>query len=142
MKEKRTIGRRERVCFPHWESPGMEAKVDTGAYTSSLHCKQMKLDRDAMRVRFVIPDPKTGRVRDGVRVETAVRDVRSVRSSNGLTEERVVVKTEIELGNRMYPIELTLTDRSAMRYPVLLGRTFLSGRFLVDVSKRDILDHF
>ncbi|MGM0506553.1 MAG: ATP-dependent zinc protease [Bacteroidota bacterium] len=140
MKELRTIGRREWVRFPSWESTRMEAKIDTGAYTSSLHCKKMKLDREAMRVRFVIPDPKTGTIRDGVRVETAVRDVRFVRSSNGLTEERVVVKTKIEVGDRLYPIELTLTDRSAMRYPILLGRTFLSGRFLVDVSKSDILD--
>ncbi|MEX0593281.1 MAG: RimK/LysX family protein [Balneolaceae bacterium] len=140
MKELRKIGRKERVRFPHWETSGMEAKIDTGAYTSSLHCKQMKLNREAMRVQFVIPDPITGRIRDGVHVDTVIRDIRSVRSSNGLTEERVVVKTDIELGDRVYPIELTLTDRSAMRYPILLGRTFLTGRFLVDVSKRDILN--
>lgn len=140
MTKLRTIGRREWIRFPSWDSTRMEAKIDTGAYTSSLHCKQMKLDRESMRVRFVIPDPKTGRIRDGVRVETDVRDVRIVRSSNGLTEERVVVKTQIEVGERLYPIELTLTDRSAMRFPILLGRTFLSGRFLVDVSKKGILD--
>lgn len=140
MKERRTIGRMEKVCFPLWDSFVMEAKIDTGAYTSSLHCKQLTLDREAMSVRFVIPEPKTGRIRDGVHVVTDVRDLRSVRSSNGLTEERVVVKTEIKLGGRSYPIELTLTDRSAMRFPVLLGRTFLSGRFLVDVSKRDLLN--
>jgi len=64
--------------------------------------------------------------------------LKKVRSSNGLMEERFSVETTIRLFNRMFPIELTLTERGNMRFPVLLGRKFLSRRFVVDPCRKNM----
>ncbi len=63
-----------------------------------------------------------------------VHKIKKVKSSNGKTEERIFVKTIIELFGRRYKAELSLTDRKDMKFPMLIGRKYLQGRFLVDVS--------
>ncbi len=63
-----------------------------------------------------------------------VHKIKKVKSSNGKTEERIFVKTVIELAGKQYKAELSLTDRKDMKYPMLIGRKYLQGRFLVDVS--------
>jgi hypothetical protein len=63
-----------------------------------------------------------------------VHEVRHVKSSNGSTEERIFIKTVIELAGRRYKAELSLTDRASMKFPMLIGRKFLEKRFLVDVA--------
>jgi hypothetical protein len=67
--------------------------------------------------------------------ELPISDVREVKSSNGLTESRYFVRAKIQLNDRIIDTELSLTDRSEMKFPVLLGRKFLMNRFLVDVAK-------
>ena len=67
--------------------------------------------------------------------ELPISDVREVKSSNGLTESRYFVRARIQLNHRIIDTELSLTDRSEMKFPVLLGRKFLMNRFLVDVAK-------
>jgi hypothetical protein len=64
--------------------------------------------------------------------------MRSIKSSNGSVEERVSIKTEITIFQKKYPIELTLTERIEMRHPVLLGRKFISKRFLIDTSRKNL----
>lgn len=64
--------------------------------------------------------------------------LRNVKSSNGITEERFSITTEITIFEQVYPIELTLTEREEMKHPVLLGRKFLSKKFLVDTSKKNL----
>jgi hypothetical protein len=66
--------------------------------------------------------------------------LKRVRSSNGLLEERYSVETTIRLFEKIIPLELTLTERRNMRFPVLLGRRFLSGRFVVDSSRKNLSD--
>lgn len=63
-----------------------------------------------------------------------VHKMRHVKSSNGSIEERIFIKTVIELAGRAFEAELSLTDRTNMKYPMLIGRKFLEGRFLVDVA--------
>ena len=63
-----------------------------------------------------------------------VSQIKKVKSSNGKTEERIFVKTAIELAGKQYQAELSLTDRKDMKYPMLIGRKYLQGRFIVDVS--------
>ena len=60
------------------------------------------------------------------------------KSSNGQTELRVFVKTKIIFFNKEHEIELSLTNRSEMKYPILVGRKFLKNKFLVDVSKKHL----
>ena len=63
-----------------------------------------------------------------------VYKIKKVKSSNGTSQERIFVKTIIELSGKQYEAELSLTDRKDMTYPMLIGRKYLEGRFLVDVS--------
>lgn len=61
-----------------------------------------------------------------------------IKSSNGIIEERFLIKTKIIIFKKIYTIELSLTERGSMRYPVLLGRKFLTRKFLVDTSRKNL----
>jgi len=134
-QEKRLIGRIEKVIFPTWDIPPMDGKVDTGAFTSSLHCTDIRHDPFGKLVTFSIPLSDGSQMRE---IQARVYDLRNIKSSNGIVEERVVIITSIEIGGEEYKIEISLTDRSDMKYPVLLGRKFLRNKFIVDVSKTNI----
>lgn len=135
-KELRLIGRVERVDFPEWELYDLAAKVDTGAYTSSLHCHHIEAAGRGQkrRVRFNLLDPSHDAYNEKL-FDLPIFDTRDVRSSNGQVQRRFIVQANIRMFNELMPIELSLTDRSEMRYPILLGRKFLQHRFVVDVAK-------
>lgn len=135
MAEKKLIGRLEKIDFPDWGISGIDAKIDTGAYTASLHCHDIKVNNNKGTVLFYVLDP-THPEFENQRFTCRVHDRRSIKSSNGTVEDRIIVKTEIRIHNTTYPVELSLSDRSEMRYPVLLGRKFIKNRFIVDVSKK------
>jgi hypothetical protein len=138
-KRKKIIGRREVVDFPELEIMGIEAKIDTGAYTSSIHCKDVKcFERDGKElVSFLLLDPSHPQYENEPYVWT-VYERKQVKNSFGQTEERCVILTTIVIYNQSYEIELALADRSQMEYPVLLGRKAIRRRFLVDVSKTNL----
>lgn len=127
------LGWLEWVALPGLGIPILQAKVDTGARTSSLHAENLEIVTQAGRhvAKFLV---RTGK---GVYCcECPVKDERHVKSSSGHQELRVVVETPCVLQGRRWLIELTLTDRTAMRFPMLLGRRALAGRFVVDPSRR------
>ena len=130
------IGWREWLALPTLEIPRIKCKVDTGARTSALHAEQTeRFDRDGKPwVRyFVYPlqRQRTGRVV----CESEVIGERVVADSGGHRELRLVVTTEVCLGDQRFPIELTLTDRESLRFRMLLGRTALVGRYIVDPKR-------
>jgi hypothetical protein len=84
-------------------------------------------------VRFKLLDPSHNDY-NGKTLELPIYQTKSVKSSNGITEERIIVIAKIVLSCKSIRIHLALTDRSEMRYPLLIGRRTLKGRFLVDVS--------
>ncbi len=136
--KKVVIGRNEMIKFPDLaDGIGIgegEGRVDTGARSSSIHASNIELfEKDDGRwVRFDFEE-KIG-------LEAKLWKQRYVRSSNGKKESRYFIKTRIKFGNgKKYPITLSLTDRSKMKFPVLLGRRLLAGRFLVDVGKMFML---
>lgn len=133
----KVIGRLESIDFPEWELFGIDAKIDTGAYTSSLHCHHIKahMKEGIEVVKFNLLDPSHETYNDKL-FELPIHRKKTVKSSNGFTEERYVVKTKVKLFNKQLTAELSLTDRSEMRYPVLVGRKLIKGRFLVDVSQK------
>jgi len=137
----KVIGRLEHVDFPEWNIIGLEAKIDTGAYTSSRRCHHVEqyVEHSIHKVRFYLLDPEHPEY-EKILYSCPVKNVRKVKSSNGIVEERVAVKTKMRLSKHLYTIELTLADRSNMKYPVLLGRKFLQRKFLVDTSKIFITD--
>jgi ribosomal protein S6--L-glutamate ligase len=129
------LGWEEWVALPELGLPAIKAKVDTGARTSALHAFYVELfgPARARKVRFgVHPVPR----RDDIEVECIARmiDRREVRSSNGEREQRYVIETPIRIGEREWPIEVTLTDRGMMSYRMLLGRRAIGGNVLVDPS--------
>lgn len=131
------IGRLEKVDIPTWDLFELEAKIDTGAYTSSLHCHHIEVagTGEQQTVRFNLLDPSHEAYNEKL-FELPVHKSKKVKSSNGQTEERIIIKTELILAGLKLNAELSLTDRSEMRYPLLIGRKLLKGRFLVDVNKK------
>ena len=138
MKENdlQIIGRIERMDIPEWLLFGLEAKIDTGAFSSSIHCHRIEafIKNSQKWVRFSLLDPEHEAYNNKI-FELPIYDVREVKSSNGLTESRYFVRARIQLNDRIIDTELSLTDRSEMKFPILLGRKFLMNRFLVDVAK-------
>ena len=137
MAKLPVIGWREYLALPELGIGRIKAKVDTGARTSALHAAKLRTyraDDGSERVRFVVPTPQ-GERKTRVNVDLPVLEWRRVKSSNGRVEKRPVVVTAVELSARRWPIELTLTRRDEMNFPMLLGRQALRARVLVDVSK-------
>lgn len=135
--DPRIIGRAERIDFPEWDLYGISAKVDTGAYTSSLHCHHIeRINKEGgAYVRFNLLDP-SHEIYNEKLFELPVFKSKTVKSSNGVSEERFIVKTKLILLGKELEAELSLTDRSEMKYPVLIGRKLIKGHFIVDVSKK------
>ena len=130
------LGWREWARLPDIGVSAIRVKVDTGARTSALNARHIEqFDRDGCRwVRFTLPDPhSTG----DVICAAPVRDARIVKDSGGHAKERVVIETIIGIGARpeAWPIEITLANRSSMRFAMLLGRTAMRGRFVVDPAR-------
>lgn len=144
LKEKKfkIIGRLERIDFPEWDLFDIDAKIDTGAYTSSLHCHHIEPFSKEGRsyVRFNLLDP-SHEIYNEKLFELPVHATKNIKSSNGTTEQRYIIKTAIRLLDKEFKAELSLADRSEMRYPVLLGRKLINKRFLVDVSKKYLSDN-
>ncbi len=132
---KITLGWREWVRLPDLNLPAIKAKIDTGARTSSLHAHDIKRHKKNGKefVEFKV-FPIQNRSRPEIVCDAPVLDQRIVRSSNGEEEERIFISTHIDIGGLKWPIELTLSDRSDMKFRLLLGRTTLRSKTLIDVE--------
>ncbi|WP_407675098.1 ATP-dependent zinc protease family protein [Pelagerythrobacter marinus] len=126
-----TVGWRELVHLPELGLHNVPAKIDTGARTSSLHGVVLeKFARDgAEYVRFAV-DFERQHVRQVC--EAVHVDRRGITSSNGKTQFRYVIKTPLRIGNLEFRAEISLADRSDMKFPMLVGRSALRRRFVVD----------
>jgi hypothetical protein len=132
----RIIGRREFVDFPNLDLISIEAKIDTGAYTSAIHCKSIEIVYENAKpvLYFVLLDP-THEEYSNRKHRFEVFSKKNIKNSFGEMEERFIIKTIIKLGSKKINTTLSLSDRANMRYPVLIGRRFLKGKFLVDVQR-------
>ncbi|HSJ78313.1 MAG TPA: RimK/LysX family protein [Erythrobacter sp.] len=132
MREPRilpVVGWRELVSLPELGLATIPAKIDTGARTSSLHAHVLDdFMRDGERfVRFAVDWGGVRRFCEAVHV-----DVRGITSSNGDKQTRFVIKTPLRIGNISFRAEISLADRSQMQFPMLIGRTALRRRMVVD----------
>lgn len=132
---KKIIGRIDKADFPLLHLFDIEVKIDTGAYTSSIHCKNVKVENNYLKCQFL--DEKHPQYHEKEFIFDEY-DVKVVKSSNGIAEPRYRIKTQIVMFGESHDIYLTLSDREEMRFPVLLGRTFLSKRFVVDINKTNL----
>ena len=132
---KTLIGRRDVVDFPKLALFNIDIKIDSGAYTSSFHCHSIQEENNILKCQFL--DPKHEKYHEKYFTFNEFTQKR-IKSSNGITENRYLIKTEILIFNEIYLIDLSLTERGSMKFPVLLGRKFLSKRFMVDTSKKNL----
>lgn len=137
---KLIVGSLETCDLPELGIFGLEIRVDTGAKTSSLHVDNLtKFQKNGRPwLKFDI-HPDAYHTEKIVTCEYILHDLRKVKSSNGESEQRYVIQTELKLGADAWPIQITLTDRSDMSYLMLLGREGMGDRLLVDPSKTFLL---
>ncbi len=129
-------GWREWVRLPGIDVPWIKAKLDTGAQTSSLHAfdsEEFKREGSDW-VRFTVR-PWQESEEDGVVVELPVHDRRRVRSSNGIVQERLVVRMNLVLIGHEVDAEVTLNNRDQMGFRMLIGREALQQGFVVDSGR-------
>lgn len=132
---RRKIGRIDKADFPTLQLNDIDIKIDTGAYTSSIHCKNVIVEDNYLKCTFLDKNHPAYHKKVFVFDEY---DVKVVKSSNGQTQARYRILTEIELFGKTFPIYLTLSDREEMKYPVLIGRKFLLKKFVVDITQTNL----
>ena len=133
--EIKVLGIFEKVDFPQFGIKSVVAKVDSGADTGALHCTKIVEEETENGTvlhfsPFDYPD---------VKITTDEFFTKDVKSSNGTIEHRYFIKTFVVVQGETYKIFLSLADRSTMKWPVLIGRRFLSKHsFLIDVNKETV----
>lgn len=130
------IGIHEYITLPKAGIQRLESKTDTGAYNSAIDCcfvEEIQGKDGTLLLRYILLNEKhplyTGTVHS-----TKHFKIKKVRSSNGIETPRYQIKLKVVLKNQVIITTFNLSNRSAMRYSVLLGRKLLASRFLVDVS--------
>jgi hypothetical protein len=135
--EKIVIGRKDKVDLPFLELKGVPVKIDTGAYTSSIHCTEInEVKRDGvavLEVQFFDWDEKKSPVLIFEEFKT-----KKVKSSTGHKENRYVIKGNVRIFNKTSSCVFTLSKRHDMKFPILLGRKLLNKVYVVDPVKTNL----
>ncbi|CTQ49551.1 ATP-dependent zinc protease family protein [Jannaschia donghaensis] len=129
------VGWTETVSLPDLGLSDLKAKIDTGARTSALHASRIEqFDRDGTPwVRFRVRHEAT---QDRIQAECPVHDVRSIKNTSGVPQDRVIIRTNLLIAGRKWRIDLSLTDRSNMRLAMIVGRTALSAHNVAVHTRR------
>lgn len=133
MTNKITVGWREWLALPELGIDKIKAKVDTGARTSCIHAFRVEefTQEEQVWVRFWV-HPIQDDNNTEIQCQAKVIDQRTVTDSGGHQEQRYVIQTQLLIGGQKWPIEATLTNRDTMKFRMLLGRTAMAGRIVVD----------
>jgi|TARA_R110000737_G_C14624517_1_gene494395 hypothetical protein len=135
--EKIIIGRKDHADLPTFGLKNVPVKIDSGAYSSSIHCDHITLiedgDESSLKVEFFGTEENEAPI---VIFDKFI--TKKVRSSSGQEEIRYFVQGDIILFGKKYKTRFSLSERLNMRYPILLGRKLLNKRFIVDSSKIDL----
>ncbi len=133
------IGRRDKVDFPDLNLLDIDAQVETGTYLSSLNCKDIEvaIEDEEKKVRFFLIDPIHPSYNERL-YTLPIYKLRKVKDANGRAQNLYSIFTPILLFELHFEIEIELTHDPEREYPLVLGRKFISKRFLVDVNKYDL----
>ena len=135
-KKIKLIGRREYVDFPELNIFKVEAKIDTGAYTSAMHCKDITIKEVGGKkaLYFKLLDETHPEFNEQEHCfENFIQ--KNIKSSSGESELRYIIKTLLIIGHKKIRTTVSLTDRGNMRYPVLIGRKMIKNKFIIDVAQ-------
>ena len=140
MSEIRIIGRKDRADFPMFEMFNVPVKIDSGAYSSSIHCSsvsEIKKNENESFLEVVFLDESYAGFNSGKKIFTSYRK-KKVKSSTGDEQERFFVRIPIVLFGEIIETDFSLTTRNGLKSPVLIGRKLLNKKFLIDTSKTNL----
>lgn len=138
--QKLLVGRLEYGDLPDLGLLNIKARIDTGARTSALHATQITPIRyqNEEWVEFT-SSTEHSRATQLKRCKAKLYGQKSIKSSNGMVQHRYVIETMVQLGDRSFPLLLTLSNRCSMHCPLLLGRELLNRAAIVDSSQKFLL---
>ena len=129
------LGRYDRVDLPELGLANIHAKIDTGAYSCSLHSSKAGVVNG--KLEFILLDDEHPEF-TGMKFSFKKFEQREIKNSFGEAELRFIIKTKIRIFKRLINAEFSLSNRGNLKFPVLLGRKILRQRFLIDVTKKDL----
>lgn len=132
---QKILGRYDRVDLPEMGLSNIHAKIDTGAYTSSLHCHKAEVVNG--KLEFILLDEEHPEF-TGMKFFVDKFEKRDIKNSFGETERRFVITTSIRIFNEEIISEFSLSNRGSLKFPILLGRKIVRDRYLIDVTKRNL----
>jgi hypothetical protein len=136
LADKAILGKIDKFDLPELNLKSVRAKIDTGARTSSLHCMSIVPTKDGY-VKFIFLDENNNKF-TGKYITKKVSRISNVKSSNGTIQKRYFVQTPIVIYNKTYTMELSLSHRGSMKFPLLIGRELIKKDFIVDVTKKNL----
>ncbi len=128
---------KELVSFPEWKGVRLRAKLDTGAKSSAIHAEEFEVVRHPSTISRPVNEVLHFKIKVATRyqwVSAPILEYKNVKNSGGKIEERPFIEAQIQVMGRRERIVMSVTNREKMRFPILLGRSFLAGKFLVDSS--------
>ena len=129
------LGRYDRVDLPLLGLKNIHAKVDTGAFTSSLHCHRAEVIDGVLE--FILLDEEHPEF-TGMKFQFREFEERLIKNSFGEVERRFVIHTTLKIFNEEITTEFSLSNRGSLKFPILIGRKILRNRFLIDVTKKNL----
>ena len=129
------LGRYDRVDLPQLGLFNIHAKIDTGAYTCSLHCQKAEVVDG--RLEFILLDQEHPEF-TGMKFVFTEFEERDIKNSFGEVEKRFVIVTSIAIFEEVITTEFSLSNRGSLKFPILIGRKILRNRFLIDVKKKNL----
>jgi hypothetical protein len=132
---QKILGRYDRVDLPGLGISNVHAKIDTGAYTSSLHCHHVQVIDGVLQ--FVLLDEEHPEF-TGTIFHFKDFSLRDIKNSFGEVERRYVIRTTLVLFSEEIETDFSLSNRGSLKFPILIGRKLLRGRYLIDVKRKNI----
>lgn len=132
---QKILGRYDRVDLPGLGLSDIHAKIDTGAYTSSLHCHSAQIVNG--QLEFILLDEEHPEF-TGMKFIADNFKIRNIKNSFGEVERRFVITTTIKIFNEEITSEFSLSNRGSLKFPILIGRKILRNRYLINVAKKNL----